>query len=284
MIRSFAKLVGGLVLLLGAAVAHADAIEFIQLNHRPAEEMIPVLRPLLDPGGTLTGTGFQLIVRTTPGNLAQLKGVIARLDTAPRQLLIAVFQGDERSLREASSRLSIGYRSGDIHALAGPTVPPVGATGGDGLGIAGSVLSTRTDVSDSPLHELRVLEGSDGYIETGQTLPFFSGRVWRRPGPDIVESRVDYKDVVTGFYVRPRVAGQEVILEINPYRNSLSATRGGAIDTASASTTVRGELGQWIEIGGADTEAVTARRTLGGSYRTREQGSSRWWIRADTLN
>lgn len=277
----------GVVLVMLAGAVGADDIELIQLHNQPAEQLVPVLRPLLDPAGTLTGTGFQLIVRTSPENLAQLKRVIAQLDTAPRQLLVSVFQGDERSLREASTRLGVDYRGGDVEVRAGQPGAPGGiggrVTAGD-LGVSGSVRSTRVDVSDKPVQQLRVLEGSDGYIETGQSLPFFSGRVWKRPGPDIVESRIDYRDVTTGFYVRPRVAGDEVILEINPHRNTLSDARGGAIDTRSAATTVRGALGQWIEIGGADTDTTRAGSTLGGHYETREKASTRLWIRADVLH
>jgi hypothetical protein len=281
--RLITNLLAALTLLTGATMARADAIEFIQLYNKPAQEMIPVLRPLLDAGGSLSGTGFQLIVRTSADNLAQLKRIIARLDTAPRQLLISVYQGSEQSLNEVSRSLSIGYHSDDIRALAGPTVPPAVSAGGGRVTVAGSAYSTRADLSDNPIHQLRVLEGSDGYIETGQTIPIFSGHVWHRPGPDVVEGQVDYRGVMTGFYVRPRVAGREVILDINPYRSAPSDTGGGAVDTQSAATRLRGELGRWIEIGGVQTESVRSRSTLGGSYQTRDEGGSHWWIRADTL-
>ena len=37
--------------------ANADQIEVIQLNNRPADRVLPLVRPLLLPGETATGTG-----------------------------------------------------------------------------------------------------------------------------------------------------------------------------------------------------------------------------------
>jgi len=281
--RLIVSLLAAMLILGGTRTAWTDTIEVIQLYNKPAQEMIPVLRPMLDAGGSLSGTGFQLIVRTSQDNLAQLKRIIARLDTAPRQLLISVYQGSAQSLSAASRSLSIGYSSSEFRALAGPTVPPAVSAGGGRVTVAGSAYSTDTDLSDNPVHQLRVLEGSDGYIETGQTIPVFTGHVWHRPGPDVVEGQVDYRDAMTGFYVRPRITGRDVILDINPYRSAPSEAGGGVIETQTAATTLRGELGQWIEIGGVKTEAIRSGSTPGGSYQTREEGDSRWWIRADLL-
>lgn len=281
------RLLFALLVFAAAFAAQADEVAFIELRNRPAEELIPVVEPLLDADGSITGTGFQLIVRTSTANLAQIRQAVARLDTAPRQLLVSVFQGDEYGLREASSRLSIDYRGDDLHGRIGSPAQSRGATAsvrsGD-LTVAGSVHGTRTDVSDNPVQQLRIQEGSDGYIETGSALPFAAARVWRRPGPDIVETGVDYKDVVTGFNVRPRIAGDQVILEINPYKNRLSHFWGNVVDTRSAATVVRGPLGQWLEIGGAATETRRNRSAPGAHYETRETGVSRLWIRADIVN
>jgi len=60
--------------------AAQGSLEIIPLRHRTAEQVLPTLRPLMEPGATLTGQGTQLIVRTSPANLAELKRALEELD------------------------------------------------------------------------------------------------------------------------------------------------------------------------------------------------------------
>ena len=64
-----------------AAQAQQQVLEVITLGYRQAEEVIPMLRPLLAPGGTLTGMNNRLVVRTTPANLAEIKQVLGAVDS-----------------------------------------------------------------------------------------------------------------------------------------------------------------------------------------------------------
>lgn len=50
----------------------------------------------------------------------------------------------------------------------------------------------------------------------------------------------------------PRVNGEQVTLSISPQRERLDPTGGGAIDTQSVQTTVTGQLGEWIDLGGVN--------------------------------
>jgi hypothetical protein len=59
--------------VLAALAVHAagqNMLEIIPLRYRTVDQVLPALRPLLEPGGTLTGQGNQLIVRASPDNLA----------------------------------------------------------------------------------------------------------------------------------------------------------------------------------------------------------------------
>ena len=78
--------------LLIAGAALADEVEVIPLQHRTAEQVIPTLRPLVAPGGAVTGMQSSLIVRSTRANIEEIKRVVAALDRAPRRLLISVRQ------------------------------------------------------------------------------------------------------------------------------------------------------------------------------------------------
>ena len=88
------------VLALFASTACAqNALEIISLRYRTAEQVLPSLRPLLEPGGTISGQGSQLFVRASPANLSDLRLALEVLDTPPRRLLISVRFGDEHAGR-----------------------------------------------------------------------------------------------------------------------------------------------------------------------------------------
>ena len=60
-------------LLQVTAYAQNTVLEVVPLKYRTSEQIIPVLKPLLDKDGTLSGMQNQLIIRTSPANLAELK-------------------------------------------------------------------------------------------------------------------------------------------------------------------------------------------------------------------
>jgi hypothetical protein len=276
-----------LLLLLWSSWLFASPIEIIDLKNRPAEEVLPIIKPMLDSDGAISGSGFQLIIRTSSENLSQIKRLINQIDSAPNQLLISVFQGSQRELEASSREIHAHYQDRNIHADVGQPGPSSGTrieTRSGGLTVGGSIKSTRTRTSDNPVQQLRILEGSAGYIETGQSIPYFSGRVYRQHGRAIVETGTDYKDINTGFYVKPRINGKRVVLEINPYKESLNRSGTGLIDTQSASTTVTGLVGKWIEIGGIDNQSRSSGGGIGRHYETRERQSSRLWIKAELVN
>jgi hypothetical protein len=70
-----------------AAFAQA-AIETITLHHRSAEQLIPLLQPLVEPGGALSGRDNALYLRASAGNRKQIRALVTSLDRAPHRLAI----------------------------------------------------------------------------------------------------------------------------------------------------------------------------------------------------
>src|SRR4051795_5940511 len=71
-------------------IAAQGSLEIIPLRHRTADQVLPALRALMEPGATLTGQGTQLIVRTSPANLAELRQALEAMDRPLRRLQISV--------------------------------------------------------------------------------------------------------------------------------------------------------------------------------------------------
>lgn len=206
-----------------AGVAFGEAsLEVIDLRHTTAEHVMPALRPLLEPGGVLTGQRSQLIVRASPENLAELRRALAALDRPARRLEIAVrFGGSDehaRSSLEADARVS--SRGSRIELRARESR---GAT------------AERVD------QRLQVLEGSSAFIAEGTSRP-----LQLRDG-------VLVQDIATGFEVIPRLSGDWVTLEIVPQRAAPGPA--GTVTSTRGATMVRARLGEWVELGGV--EALT---------------------------
>ncbi|MDT8386835.1 MAG: hypothetical protein RQ736_04935 [Thiogranum sp.] len=244
--------------------AVADPIEIIELRNRPAEELIPTLQPMLDNDASISGQGFTLIVRTSKENLEQIKSLVTRLDRAARQLLISVFHGSRQDLRALDLEGNLLHRDGrtSIHVRG---------------------LSTHTRLSDNPVHSLRVAEGTSGFIETGQSIPYLSGGTWVTPEGITQQSSVSFKDVVTGFNVFPRLHGDQVTLELSPFRNQVNEARADAVDTRRASTTITGPLGEWLQVGAVREQLDRSRSGPGTIASTRDRSAASIWIRADLI-
>ncbi|MFZ1623766.1 MAG: secretin N-terminal domain-containing protein, partial [Gammaproteobacteria bacterium] len=91
-IRSRTSVLAGLLVVLFAGLivsttARAQALEIIELRHRLADDVIPVIQPLVEPGGMLTGSDNKLFLRASPANIAEIRRVVAAIDQAARQLL-----------------------------------------------------------------------------------------------------------------------------------------------------------------------------------------------------
>jgi hypothetical protein len=238
---------GALLWLLAAiaSFARADSLETIQLKYRMAEDLLPILQPLVPQGSVITGTGDVLLVRTDEATLEQLRRVIVDLDRAPRQLLITVGQVTNAREEGTSVRGSGTLGSGDVQ---------VGVNQSPGPNAGAQVVVRSGSASDDlgNLASVRALEGYETYIAIGQSYPFTSTTVAGGGRyPPVVSQTTDYRDVNSGFYATPRLSGGQVTLEISPRQQRLSrGDRGAQVATAGATTTVRGRLGEWIEIGG----------------------------------
>lgn len=103
--------------LLAAA---QQALEVIPLRYRTAEQVLDTLRPLVEPGGTLTGQGSQLILRVSPGNLADIRQALDAIDRPQRRLQISVRFDDalNASRRDVEVSGSVGNRATRIEGRA----------------------------------------------------------------------------------------------------------------------------------------------------------------------
>src|SRR5205085_7557101 len=97
-----------------------NTLEIIALRHRTAEQVLPALQGLLEPGGTLTGQGNQLILRASPDNVAELKRALDAIDRPLRRLQISVRFDDawDAAAQEVEARGRVSNRGARIEVRA----------------------------------------------------------------------------------------------------------------------------------------------------------------------
>jgi type II secretory pathway component GspD/PulD (secretin) len=254
--------------------ARAQELQVIDLNFRMAQDLIPILQPLLEPGGVLTGTDDVLFVRTSPENLAQIRAALATLDRAPRQLLVSVGQGNVREVATTDVEGTATLGSGDVQV--GVNRPP-GADSGASVTIRGR----RQQADLHNVSSVRVLEGTETWIGAGQSVPLTETTVQQRPG-GVVQQTTTFRDVGTGFYATARLSGERVVLDISA-RQQRVRSASGTISTQGATTTVSGRLGEWFPLGGVAESGASSNGgvlTQGGRS---ESSQYAIWVKVDEL-
>lgn len=275
-------------LALHAALAMAQAtVEVIPLHYRSSAEIIPILQPLLPRDGSISGFQNQLIIRTTPANLAEIRRVLAGIDVAPRRLLITVRQDADADARSRAAEISGSVPLGERATITLPGAAASPDTVPDKNGLRITTTDSRAAETDRNTQSVQVLEGYSAFIRVGQSIPVPQRTVVQGViGGQVVDrvmDSVEYRDVTTGFYAVPRLNGERVVLEINPQRNTPNPQAPGSVNIQQAATTVSGKLGEWLEIGGlrqdrAEQQSVLLGRTTGAQADRRSI-----WIRVEEL-
>ncbi|MEW6689883.1 MAG: secretin N-terminal domain-containing protein [Pseudomonadota bacterium] len=250
--------------LLAPVVLAQGSLEVIPLRHRTAEQVIPVLRPLLEPGGALSGQYSQLIVRTSPANLAQIRAALEAIDRPLRRLVISVrFDSLEDSAASAirgEARISNRGSSAEVR-----------------IRDSRSALGERVD------QRIQVLEGGRALIASGESRPLRQREVLQTPGGPVIRETTVMQGAATGFEVVPRLSGTSVVLEIAPQREQFVPGGRGAVQSERAVSSVSGRLGEWLEIGGAASAAARQEAGILGSREARSSAERRIWVKVEEV-
>lgn len=277
------------LLAVGTAFAQTTVLEVIPLRYRTAQEVIPIIQPMLAREGSVSGLQGQLIVQTTPANLEEIRRILASVDTVPRQLVITVRQDadTDRSRNTAEVSGSVGGERGRV------TIPPASRDprGGNVVLRDGDdrvrvhVAEGRDLGTDRNTQTVRVMEGREAFVRVGQSVPVRERQVRRVVvSGQVVEQVVEgtqYRDVTTGFYVLPRIAGERVTLDVRPQRESLSDQIRGGVNVQSVVTTVSGRLGEWMDIGGISQDASGQQTVLFGRTVTSSRDNRRVLVKVE---
>lgn len=266
------------------AFAQQITVEVFSLQHRLASELVSVVTPLAEPEGAVRASGNNLIVRASPAHMADIRKVIAKLDTPAKQLLISVRQGSQVHSNERSASVSgrVGNKQGSVVVPRSQRGQAnVSVRDGNGNVIRGGASDSSRSDQRSSTQKVRVLEGHTALIHVGQQVPVVQRQVYPSVGRPVVIEQQGYQDVSTGFRVLPRVHGQQFTLDISPQQASLDER--GVVNVQRLTTSVSGSLGQWLDIGGAVQQQNISRSGLGSTANTQSNTTSSVFIKVEEL-
>jgi type II secretory pathway component GspD/PulD (secretin) len=258
---------GTFVLAAGCATALAQgALEVIPLRHRTAEQVLPALRPFLEPGGTLSAHGNQLIVRTSPVNLSELRAALAAIDTPQRRLVIHVRYGGSAS----GGRRSLGA---DVNVTLGERPDARARAHG---------FEARSGSEERADQTIQVLDGGRAFIAVGTTRPLAQRQVVRTPGGVVTAQTTTLQELQNGFDVVPRAVGDGVVLEIAERRETPGVAPGVA-QVQRLATTIRARLGEWVELGGVGSDTTRDDRGVLRSADSSVSDERRVWVKVEEI-
>ncbi|HEY3076497.1 MAG TPA: secretin N-terminal domain-containing protein [Burkholderiales bacterium] len=228
-------------------------MEIIALRHRTAEQVIPALQPLLEPGATLSGQGTQLFVRASPANLAELRRALDSIDRPQKRLLISVRfdQALDAASRGLDASGRIGSRDSQVDIRA---------------------QDSRTRAEERVDQRVQALEGARAMIYTGESRPVRQRQFIQTPAGVISQEVTVVQETTSGFEVVPRVIGNTVQVEIAQQRPG-----------SAAATTAKGRLGEWFELGAVAMTAARDERGIASASRASGGETRRVWIRVDEV-
>lgn len=267
-----------LLTLLGTAHAQQQ-LEIIDLRGRTAEQVLPQLRPFVEPGGTISGMNNKIFIRASAANRQQIRELLAAIDRPPRRLVISVRQDADSTATARGGEVSGRVSSGGTTIESRRTV--VGGAGVEvrrgGDVVRGQVYDSRSAGSERVAQQVQVVEGGRAFINVGTSVPVPLRQVVVGPGGAVVSESVVYRDLGTGFSAEPQLAGDNVTLTISPTHDTPGAYGPGSANIQRLTTTVSGRLGEWIDLGGSveeragESSGTLRYSTRGGSTGRRVQ-------------
>ncbi len=238
------SLVGYLLTLSLFSLNALAATEFkiIDLQHHFAEDILPIIQPLVGSDGTATGMQNHLIIRASPEKMIEIEQIISTLDVERQNLKITVSHQSNLQTNDDNVAMSGRKRIGNV--TIGTNKYPRNAADGVQLDIE----NNQSSIHSNGNQFINVMDGERAFIRVGQSVPYTQEWVTLTRRYASIQRTTEFVDISTGFSVRPRSIGNQIELEITPRIAQLNQNK--YIDFEELSTIVRVSRGEWLDLGG----------------------------------
>ncbi len=224
-----------------------EQVQIFQLQHRSAEGVIEKIKPLLLEGERISAAESHLILIASPATLNAVEQLLAQYDRPLRQYLVQIRWLD--GVVEGSGQLGYDAASGQSR------VPSAGVLLGTGQRLSGQ--------------QLRVSEGEQAFISTGQDIPYNAKwAAWSGRYSSGYSSEIDFQRIRSGFSVLVRSVGrQRLQVDLIPQLMSAERQSGGRatiLNLDRLATSIKLEPGTWLDLAGALPASSAGLQILSG--------------------
>lgn len=247
------------------------------LQHRFASDLLPFVEPMIGSDGTANGIDNQLIIRASPQRMQEIEALVAKMDAVRVNRKITVSTSNnlqsEHERVEASGSAKVGKVTIGNNRRAHLSNKHSNKPNSGRVDVENNSSNTRQTSNQF----IQVLDGERAFIRVGQLVPFTQEWVTLTQRYIQVDRFTDWREVTTGFAVRPRTIGDPnsklVELEITPRIARLN--NQGYIDFEELTTVIRTSLGSWVDIGGTmQQNDEVSRKILGRQSLSSQQNSN----------
>jgi len=218
--------------------------ETIRLHNKPASDIIPLIKPFLIPKAAVSGDNYNIMIKTTASNMYEIKEMIANFDTPIHQLLISI-SFKPQVTKQAVKKKPSGKQDDDKANIR------IYSSGGSDSQT--KTYKTHGEQVDPNLFTLRALEDRWATIRTGQSVPIVERH---RNADGTVTQSVRYRQVNSGFHVKPRLQGDKVTLDISAFGEMQSDSGGGELSHYMTTSSVTVGINQWVPLSAHNGEPL----------------------------
>lgn len=220
--------------LLGLALpVYADKIRTIELHHRLAADVLPLIEPMADSYTTINGHGNLLIIKSSAQSFNEIEQLVKQLDSKQQSITVTVLRTQQQLADQhiADERLNIDLQQAQRSSVEIKR------------------WSTKNSRERDQQYQARGIAGQTIDIQMGRAAADKQQQILLYPhGGVAVQQTTQYIPLDNGFQARVNLLGdQQARVEILPLFSKMQ--RNGDIITSSLLTTVNGPINQWILIG-----------------------------------
>lgn len=270
-----------LLLLLASPTAWSseDQVNEIYETYLPAEKLIPVLEPMLGPEDRITAFRNKLFVKAPRHRQDNLLELLEEIDRPLRNVLIQVRYGSGDSSESRQRALDMHYEDADkgVRIDTGTTeedriVVYKGSSRDDKIQVRAVARDRFTTENDNALSQIRVLEGSQGFLQVGEETPV---NQFVLLNPNGYGTTTEYRMVGNGIYVVPQIVKDKVRIEL--FTTHQKPKSGNTVATTDAQSVLLVEPDVWIPFAGTSVDTSTQKngktistRNVGNQHRSLE--------------
>ena len=228
-------------------------VEIFKVRNRRADEILPVVKALLSPGGRAVADNFAntIVVNDNPNVVAAVRTILLSSDQRVPQIRVQVAHDTADSGQSRVFRRSSGETRGRYL----------------------STEDTQYRYANSQRREsgtafVTVSSGSSGYIRMAREVPVTERWVFFCGLYGVPHLLKETRTIETGVEVSPVAAGDQVIVTVTPRISWMEDGRSDSFRFVDAATTVTIPKSQWFDLAGVSNNSERSRDILGSILST----------------